>query len=385
MASFAAGLTQTVARKRMESDRSDIYRVARPFNHMEVPLTEKGEKRRRLLPQSASTNEDSRHRRLEERLVSIQELQAEDLPELLALFTDRTLAWSDGARRARSAALFLSYVARASPACSESFVSLGGLTLLGEVLHEAVVRLQSCLQGTASSRDSVQDAGFSALACLKCLQSLQLTQAPVHGFIRSSLTQLKDLHSTNISEASSPGNISELSRRSAVLLEHWQRKVGKDVAARPKPPPPPTAADIHRIKAIDLIAQGLLGTSNARQMAEKVEGALFVSHGEATSKYRQHARMLKSNLALAGNAELRERLVSGSLPVEELVAMDSNALAPEALQEERRVAEEKALRSSIFTPAVPIEMADEEHRLLMVASDSLPLRLSRPTMVAEVP
>ena len=52
--------------------------------------------------------------------------------------------------------------------------------------------------------------------------------------------------------------------------------------------------------------------------------------------YRQHARMLRSNLGATGNAELRDSVLAGELNAEELVKRDSQSLAPEALQEQNK-------------------------------------------------
>eukprot|EP00971_Amphidinium_carterae_P209511 4156052-Amphidinium_carterae.1 len=46
--------------------------------------------------------------------------------------------------------------------------------------------------------------------------------------------------------------------------------------------------------------------------------------------------MLRTNLSLPGNASLRERVLSGDLSTEELVALDSLSLAPSDLQEKRK-------------------------------------------------
>lgn len=339
------------------------------------------------------SSDDGKHRRLEERLVALDELQAEDLPELLNLLADRTLAWSDAARRLRSAALLLTYVARASGACCADFELLGGLTLLGEVLQEAVTSLQSGAQGSAQ-----EDADMRILACLKCLQSLQLKQAPAGEEIAANLLKLRTPskwaaapEATNAaSPATKASGLSVLSKRAAELCQRWRLKPPQSpledggpspravcfspLACGLSPVPPsadvatplasvatPFRREMFRTKATELIAQGFLGTTEGAKTAEKVEVALFCLHGAATAKYRQHARMLKSNLALPGNSELRARLLTGDLAVEELVSMDSNALAPEALQEERRAGQQKVLRLAVIPGLIlPMDLEDED-------------------------
>ncbi|CAE8624036.1 unnamed protein product [Polarella glacialis] len=86
--------------------------------------------------------------------------------------------------------------------------------------------------------------------------------------------------------------------------------------------------------------------------AADVEAALFGRYG-AGAEYRQHARMLRQNLALPGNAELRAHVLSGDLGAEELITMDSAHLAPEALQQRRREAELKLMRELVIEELVP--------------------------------
>lgn len=125
-----------------------------------------------------------------------------------------------------------------------------------------------------------------------------------------------------------------------------------------------------RIKVIEIIRQGLLGISGASPaspavtcsspcllppatVAAEVEAALLDYHNGNTPEYRQHARMLKTNLALAGNCALRERILSGEINAETLVSMDSRTLAPEALQVQRRTAEQEVMKSSVVNNKSP--------------------------------
>jgi len=316
------------------------------------------------------------HRDLEERLVATEELEVDDVAELLNLLSDKDLAWGDSPRRLRSAALFLTYVSRSSHTCCAQFVSLGGLILLGEVLCEAVAALENGV-GLLRPGDLEEDTGMWALACLRCLRALPLRRVPIQEGIVSSLLRLQVLHPSVNAEEAAVGSITALSRSAKDLSQQLQCK-GKlsptlsttlspnlSPVLSPSLPPATTSSAVSvaaseslRSKARELLAQGLLGTAEGCALADKVEEALFSLHGGATPMYRQQARMLKSNLALAGNSELRSRLLSGSLPVDKLVAMDSTALAPEALQEERRLEQERAMRQTLITRMEPIPRSD---------------------------
>lgn len=296
-----------------------------------------------------------KHRELEERLVTTEELQAQDIPELLSLFADKSLTWSDSTRRLRSAALLLTYVTRASRSCSEEFLALGGMALLGEVLCEAVSSLENSV-GLLRDCDFQEDTGMRALACLRCLHSLPLTEASIPEDINSSLLRLQVLHPTAASEDARLGGIADLSKSARELCHQWQCKSGHMTATTTTP-----GGGNLRSKAAELIAQGFLGAIEGHAVAAKVEVALFSLYNGATPAYKSHARMLKSNLSLPGNAELRSRLLSGSLAVEQLVAMDSTALAPEALQQERRAEQEKAFRETVISerPEPPVRSDGE--------------------------
>ena len=60
-------------------------------------------------------------------------------------------------------------------------------------------------------------------------------------------------------------------------------------------------------------------------VAAEVENLLWGRYGRAkASDYRHHARMLRTNLSLAGNAELRSRVLSGELRPEEICSAGSD-------------------------------------------------------------
>eukprot|EP00928_Gymnodinium_smaydae_P034177 TRINITY_DN2428_c0_g1_i1.p1 TRINITY_DN2428_c0_g1~~TRINITY_DN2428_c0_g1_i1.p1 ORF type:complete len:476 (-),score=69.38 TRINITY_DN2428_c0_g1_i1:415-1842(-) len=86
-------------------------------------------------------------------------------------------------------------------------------------------------------------------------------------------------------------------------------------------------------------------------IAAQIEDALFQIYGVVVkSKYRQHARMLKKNLADVRNKELRLRLLSGELGAAALVTMDSAAIAPKQLQLQREELVKQSMRSSTLPP-----------------------------------
>jgi hypothetical protein len=88
-------------------------------------------------------------------------------------------------------------------------------------------------------------------------------------------------------------------------------------------------------------------------VAALIEKLMFWKHEGTTTKYRQHARMLKANLTSARNHDLCARLLSGDLSVETLLQMDSSEMAPKELQQLR----EEAFRKSLREVVVPEELS----------------------------
>jgi hypothetical protein len=313
--------------KRSFQDEFRIASIARPL--------------KRVRDKSGTENRMSmsahRHRKFEERLVSMKELEAKDLPECLAVLTDQALPWSLN-RRFHAASLVFTFVSKGTHDCLQTFVSLKGTTLLADVLAEATIALRAGAgQVEAAHQSSLDDVRLHTLACTRCLLALKAVHLPLDPRIVTSLNHLRGIRSHGLEEVV------------AIADELNQARPCKDtnaapivVAASSKEPVESSARD----KVVELIMQGFPDIPDARDIAKKVEDALFSAHGGAPSKYRQQARMLKSNLVLSGNAELRRRICSGEVPVEELVAMDSNALAPEALQEQRRIEQQRVLKES---------------------------------------
>lgn len=282
-----------------------------------------------------------------------------NLGELLALLRDEAPGWGR-VRRWRSSALLLVYVARASRLCRAAFVA-EGLPLLGALLQEAIAALES---GEAVER---QEAGMWTLACLMCLRSLPLGRATLWEHRTSVGKPFDRLHRWCGRERSALA--AELRAPTELLCRRWRRQpkpVGQDHAPEHK---------AVRKKVIEVIGQGLMGIGGTNSPASpaplmspglpppvaaaEVEMALYAKYSGPTAEYKQHSRMLRSNLALQGNADLRARVLSGEITAEELVAMDSSHLAPEAVQEARRAQLRKALKADIVTSLVP-RMEKEE-------------------------
>lgn len=136
------------------------------------------------------------------------------------------------------------------------------------------------------------------------------------------------------------------------------------VAAEAQPPDTSQFPDDHdlRSQVRSALRQGLSGESESHAepffsrvdgVAELIEKLMFWKHEGTTTKYRQHARMLKANLTAARNHDLCARLLSGDLSVETLLQMDSSEMAPKELQLQR----EEAFRKSLREVVVPEDLS----------------------------
>jgi len=141
------------------------------------------------------------------------------------------------------------------------------------------------------------------------------------------------------------------------LCRQWSRQ--------PKPAAQETEPEQRsvRMKAIQALAQGLNGVHGGSRSpgletpglespglppsttAAEIEAALFGRFGGLTLEYRQHARMIRSNLVT--NPTLRSRVLSGDVSATELVAMNSDTLAPEEVQEARKAQWDHSLKELI--------------------------------------
>eukprot|EP00928_Gymnodinium_smaydae_P028792 TRINITY_DN21864_c0_g2_i1.p1 TRINITY_DN21864_c0_g2~~TRINITY_DN21864_c0_g2_i1.p1 ORF type:complete len:510 (-),score=111.26 TRINITY_DN21864_c0_g2_i1:155-1621(-) len=300
--------------------------------------------------------EEAARRNFAERLAHIAEegFTEADLPDLANELIDQAPKWGHS-RRWRSVALLLVYVARAPRGVRAAFAS-EYMALLGSVLQESVGALEAG-EGTAR-----QEAGMLALACLACLRALPIGRATMWEHRLTVGKAFDRLHRWCGKERSALA--AELRAPTTALCKRWRRQ------PRPATQGGSPEEKAFRLKVVEILAQGLMGISGMgspaspaaplmspgrmppTSTASELEAALFGLHNSVTAEYRQHSRMLRSNLA--ANAPLRERVLSGEMTPEELVRLDSQALASDALQEQRRVSAEKALRESVIQELVPI-------------------------------
>ncbi|CAE7445239.1 YSA1 [Symbiodinium pilosum] len=282
-------------------------------------------------------------------------VEEEDLPKLLAEVLEQGPAWG-GTRYWRCAALFVGCIGRSTRSCRIAFVAHPqGLTLLGLVLKEAVARLEA--------PGLHQEASMLALACLTCLKALPLGRASLWEHRQALGKPFDQLHKWCSKDRSAVA--AELRGPTLELCRRWKRQ--------PKPAAQEQTHKALRGKVLELIASGLQGrgTSPASPfpaspaqlpnnlVAAEVESALWGRYGASnTSEYRQHARMLRANLALPGNAELRAKILAGDLKAEELAGMDSSALAPDEVQKQRREVQKQAMKEAVVEELLPVRMGD---------------------------
>jgi len=300
------------------------------------------------------------------RLTEAERIDGDALPDIIEHLQTTVSKWVS-ARRWRCSALVLVYVARSSRVCRAAFVS-EGLPVLGSVLQEGVNVLES------SDPDSDrQEAGMWVLACLSCLRSLPIGRATMWEH-RAVLGKPFDrLHKWCGTQQSAIA--AELRIHTTALCRRWRKQ--------PKPAeqePDPNQKALRR-KVVEMVVQGLQGIAGLNSPASpgvlaspgrlppvtcaaEVEAVLFARYNHlATAEYRQHARMLRSNLALPGNAALREGVASGEVSPEELIAMNSNALAPGELQEQRLLQQQRAIRATILEKKLmPPKVEDREKK-----------------------
>lgn len=307
-------------------------------------------------PVVADPADEVARRAFAERVTASRQVAEADLPSLLTVLQKDAPDWSP-LRRWRSASLLLACVARSSRVIRGAFVSTG-LPVLGCVLQESVAALET---GDAAAR---QEAGMWALACLMCLRSLSLGRAALWEHRQSLGKPFDRLHKWCAREKSALA--AELRAPTAALCRRWRRQpkpAGQEVSPEQK---------AVREKVVEMICQGLLGIAGGnspaspaplamlspgampnRLVAVEVEAALYGRYSSPSHEYKLHARMLRSNLGHAANAKLREHVLTGELAPETLVSMDSIHLAPDALQEQRRAAERKAMKESVVEDMLP--------------------------------
>lgn len=286
-----------------------------------------------------------------DRVTKAKRVTDTELPDLIGVLQRDAPSW-EAIRRWRSSALLLVCVARSSRQCRGAFIADGGLQLLGALLQQALAALEG---GEAVAR---QEAGMWILACLSCLSTLPLGRATLWEHRQAIGKPFDRLHKWCAKERSALA--AELRAPTNALCKRWRRQ--------PRPASQESAPEqkASRRKVVELITQGLAGISGGNSpaspfpmslpspgcmpgnlIAAEVEAALFGLHGGVTHEYKVHTRMLRSNLGHPRNAKLRERVLSGDLSAEELVAMDSAHLASDELQEQRRVMEKKAMKDVV--------------------------------------
>jgi len=300
-----------------------------------------------------------------ERLATAERVDPVELPEFLAVLRSEAPSWG-AVRRWRSVSLLLVYVARSTRACRAAFVA-EGLTLLGQALKEGVAALET---GGTTER---QEASMWVLASLACLRALPIGRATMWQNRLVLGKPFDRLHRWCGHEKSALA--ADLRGPTSALCRRWRRQ--------PQPAEQDKNQKDVRLKVVSLIAQGLagmpVGNSPASPampliagaaspgpgmppstLAAEIEAALFGRHGgKVAHEYRQHSRMLRSNLALPGNAPLRAQILSGDISADELVAMESDALAPASLQEERRLEQAKATREMVVRKLRPPPVAED--------------------------
>jgi len=283
-----------------------------------------------------------------DRLAALGKIPDVQLPALLQTLKEEATVW-DASRRLRSAALLLVYVAKSSRACRAAFVA-EGLPLLGEVLQDSVARLED------EEADGRHDACMRALACISCLRMLPIGRATMWEHRVSVGKGFDRLH--RWCKSASTALAAEVRGPISSLCRQWRKQ--------PKPAYQDSSADRKalRIKVLEIIRQGLMGIPSAgptspmvpmtsplqlppTTMAAEIEAALFGHYGAVTPEYRQHARMIRCNFTLSGNAALRNRVLSGDISAGELVTMSSDSLAPQAVKDFRRAAAAEAMHNCI--------------------------------------
>ena len=254
-------------------------------------------------------------------------------------------------RERRLKGFFIGCIARSARGSRIAFVAQDGLKMLGEVLKSAVEGLE---------KSGREEAGMLTLACLACLKALPLGRASLWEHRHAIGKPFDSLHKWCSRERTALA--AELRAPTVELCQRWRRQ------AKPAAQEQSAEDKAMRRRVVELICQGLLGVGASpttpapspaqlpnHLVAAEVENLLWGRYGKARAQdYRHHARMLRTNLALAGNGELRNRVLSGALPPEELVKMDSNALAPEDMRQRRLEAQAKAMREAVVEELVPL-------------------------------
>eukprot|EP00927_Polykrikos_kofoidii_P027238 TRINITY_DN2403_c0_g1_i2.p1 TRINITY_DN2403_c0_g1~~TRINITY_DN2403_c0_g1_i2.p1 ORF type:complete len:511 (-),score=105.59 TRINITY_DN2403_c0_g1_i2:137-1603(-) len=309
--------------------------------------------------------EEAARRSFAEGLSKANAMTEDELSSHLAVLRDEAPKWG-AVRRWRSNSLLMVYVSRAPRGVRAAFAA-SGMPVLGATLTETVNHLE---KGDATAR---QEAGMMALACLMCLRALPIGRAFMWQHRQTVGKAFDRLHRWCAKERSALA--AELRAPTHALCKRWREQ--------PRPANQDASGEQRgvRMKVVDLITQGLSGIPHGGSpspasfasvaspgkltpsvTAAEIEAALFGMHHGITHEYRQHARMLRTNLGCSTNAALRNRVLSGEVSAEELAKMDSLHLLPEEVQEKRRVEELKAMQHSVVHDLVPLAASRSEER-----------------------
>jgi len=240
-----------------------------------------------------------------------------------------------------------------------------------------------CLRGGAlreagdlssAARDAVESLGQMPRSSLKCpaaaaeelLDSLEaldtrLTQAQRH----AGAAAFRVPPASSLPRAASAGLGPVLGGRLTSLLKRWLAapppRANASTVRAPKPskpaPPPGVPADLKDETRSRVI--GMLMRTAARgagkacfQRCTEVEEALFSRYDTDPKEYRRRARMLTHNLGSSDGA-LLHRVLDGTLDAKELVRLEAEELASDALKAERQRERERYFRSEVHDTAGP--------------------------------
>ncbi|XVF88203.1 hypothetical protein PTKIN_Ptkin19aG0031100 [Pterospermum kingtungense] len=92
-----------------------------------------------------------------------------------------------------------------------------------------------------------------------------------------------------------------------------------------------------------------------QELAYRIEAELFKLFGGVNKKYKEKGRSLLFNLKDRNNPELRERVVSGEIPPEQLCSMSAEELASKELSEWRQAKAEE-LAQMVVLPDVEVDI-----------------------------
>lgn len=248
--------------------------------------------------------------------------------------------------RARGLGLLLVTVARTRRELRCAFTAGSGLNLLSECFLQGTKLLEEDSNNSPIHASLAHDL---VLACLLCAKQLPITR----GLMRT--PRMKD--TARASKRLETWLRNNRSARAAEIRRPFHQLIGR-WAKLPRhytegPERPVREKGVLILKEIFSKPEEEGGSAEesaptaslAATIAEELESAMYRRHNGLTREYRTAHRMIRSNLALPGNRDLRKRLLRRDLTPEELLEMDSTELAPPELQKEREEAAKESLKS----------------------------------------